>query len=537
MPLKKRLVVLSISLIFLTLSLSGCILENIFGPSFSLDSWSVVDAEGFPAISYDYTCSGYVVVKMYDSDSNLVDSDYFFKDNEFKKIFIGSYKETIKLGDYNLKAYTDEGDEIFTKSFSFDGPELSISSCNQKWWTNDAATLLIGLGLNVYNSGDAPVYPYSIDVNSGNNTFSGLVLPDFIGPGESKDIYCVVYKAGEPDSDEFDITIRDINDNFLSSNTFSYDMTNTVATKTLENGDGEKFTVPYPEFLFDYYSDVERLPEEDYSHYVFDYYDEYYLEALIDRLITSIKPGKQDFYEKDDDEKINFIANFVQKIEYKEDVPQENSSEYANYPIESLFNGEIGCDCEDKSILAANLLDKIGYEVALLRLPTHMAVGVKLSEDAVDSRYSHFVEDYYYLETTTETAPIGFVPDQFEPEASNTDIYDISDRPYLLHQWIDNVLTIYTKTEFGDFIKVDIILENRGRSLAKNILVEGVFSTTYDSELFTENVIISSLKPGMKKKTTLTLDIPSGITSKFQSRVIYKGEIVEFKDSSSTFPT
>ena len=81
-----------------------------------------------------------------------------------------------------------------------------------------------------------------------------------------------------------------------------------------------------------------------------------------------------------------------------------------------------------------------------------MAVGVRLSEDAVQG-YSYYTEDYYYLETTTGDAEVGFVPSKYR-SPSELSVYDISLRPLVFHDWLDGVLTIYTNTELGDFVKV-----------------------------------------------------------------------------------
>ena len=77
----------------------------------------------------------------------------------------------------------------------------------------------------------------------------------------------------------------------------------------------------------------------------------------------------------------------------------EDSTEcdYPRYPIEHLKDKE--GDCEDKAILAASILRKIGYNVSLIQLPKHVAVGVNLDEEAVSDDY--FIDQYYFLETSS----------------------------------------------------------------------------------------------------------------------------------------
>ena len=276
------------------------------------------------------------------------------------------------------------------------------------------------------------------------------------------------------------------------------------------------------------------MTDEDYSYYVFDPYDDYYLDIFIDRLISTLPFGEKKFNTYSDPEKINFISRIVQYLDYKEDTSYSNTSEYPNYPIETLFNRVIGCDCEDKAILTASLLDRLGYNVALIRLPNHMAVGVNLSNDAI-SRYSYYKDGYYYLETTMEESPIGFVPSQYTT-SSESEIYPVSSRPYIRHTWVNNVFTIFTKMDAGDFVKLDAIVENNGRSTAYNVKVEGAFVTMMNLTIQSDDYVISSLKPGKKQKVTLTISIPQTVLTTFKSRIYLNGKLVDFKESSEPFP-
>ena len=536
MPLKKSVTIVLATIVLITSFVSAYFVLNIFfGSAFEIKSWNVMDDEGFPSLSYNYTCSDYVVVKMFDLNSNLVDTDNFLAGEDSKIICFGSYKQTITPGSYTLKAYDKDGDELFLKSFHFNGPDLSISSCDQKWWVNGDDTILIGLSFTVFNSGDTPIYPYSIDIKTNSESFSGLVLPATIASGKAKSIDCVVYKKGSPASNSFTVEIKDIDGRMIASSSFAFDVKNSISTKYFTKGVPKKISVPYPEFLYNYYSNLERISENDYSYYVFDPYDDLYIDLFIDRLISALTFGETAFNAKSDYEKIDFIADFVQNLEYKEDVIINGSSEYPNYPIETFFNRKYGCDCEDKSILTASLLDRLNYSVALFRLPNHMSVGVKLGQNAVPGR-DYYYEDYYYLETTTEAAPLGFIPTQYRNSVSELEVYEISDRPYLTHEWINNVLTIYTKTEFGNFVKMDAVVENYGRTTAENIVVKGVFVSNYGFEINSNSISVSSLEPGKKKKVTLSVDIPS-VTTTFESRIIYGGKTVDTKESSTTFPT
>ena len=287
--------------------------------------------------------------------------------------------------------------------------------------------------------------------------------------------------------------------------------------------------------MLSYYSNLDRITDEDYSYYVFDPYDDYYLDVFLDRLISTIPFGEKKFDTYSDPDRIDFVARFVQYLEYREDIDYSNVSEYPNYPIETLFNDKIGCDCEDKAILTASLLDRLGYKVALIRLPNHMAVGVNLSEGAVP-HYHYYTNGYYYLETTMEESPVGFIPSQYRTTSSDSEIYPISSRPYIRHTWINNVFTIFTKMNTGDFVKLDAIVENDGRSTAYNIRVEGAFVTSIGLTIQSNDYVISSLKPGKKQKVTITVDIPQTVLTTFKSRIYLNGEVVDSKESSEPFP-
>ncbi|GAF74713.1 unnamed protein product, partial [marine sediment metagenome] len=136
---------------------------------------------------------------------------------------------------------------------------------------------------------------------------------------------------------------------------------------------------------------------------------------------------------------------------------------------------------------------------------------------------------------TTANNPVGYIPNSYRSPSELT-VYPISSRSLLLHDWKGGSITIYTNTEIGDFVKVTAIVENMGRTTANNIIVKGVFYTLYDFEQKSEETTISSLKPGMKTKVTLKVNIPKTITTLFKTEIYLYGEVVDEKESASTFP-
>lgn len=129
-----------------------------------------------------------------------------------------------------------------------------------------------------------------------------------------------------------------------------------------------------------------------------------YIDALVEHLIELA--AQKNYH---DTQTLNFVVSFVQSLPYTVDSVTTLADEYPRYPIETLFDR--GGDCEDTSILVAALLDRMGYDVALLHLKDaqHMAVGVAVPRVS-GSYYEHAGKKYYYLETTGEGWMIGDMP-------------------------------------------------------------------------------------------------------------------------------
>lgn len=109
-------------------------------------------------------------------------------------------------------------------------------------------------------------------------------------------------------------------------------------------------------------------------------------------------------------EEVSFVLSFVQQaLKYELD-----EGEYPRYPVESLVDG-IG-DCEDYSILGASILKLMGYEVALLLLPGHAALGVAGAEDIPGVSVEYQDNKYFYCEMTASGWQIGELPEDHKNE-------------------------------------------------------------------------------------------------------------------------
>ena len=122
--------------------------------------------------------------------------------------------------------------------------------------------------------------------------------------------------------------------------------------------------------------------------------------------------------------RVNFAFAFVQSLPYFKD--RATIGDYHRHAIETLLEG--GGDCEDTSILLASILRGMGFEVALIAPPGHLAVGVK--GNFAGDFYSYDEHNYYYCETAHDPKngvyyKAGELPRQFEDIA---EIMPISDQ-------------------------------------------------------------------------------------------------------------
>ena len=104
-------------------------------------------------------------------------------------------------------------------------------------------------------------------------------------------------------------------------------------------------------------------------------------------------------------DRAEYVLRFVQQtVNYQTDSDYIDMDEYWKYPSETFI--ERRGDCEDTSILYASIMKAMGYDVALLVLPGHMAVGLNVS-GATGIPFTGNGTDYYFCETTALGWKIG----------------------------------------------------------------------------------------------------------------------------------
>jgi hypothetical protein len=164
-----------------------------------------------------------------------------------------------------------------------------------------------------------------------------------------------------------------------------------------------------------------------------------------------------------------------------------------------------------------------------------MAVGVKIDNNGIYKKYDYYIEDYYYLETTTPNHKCGYIPNSFS-NPSELYIYPIEQRSFVIHNWKEGHITKITGAEQGDFVKVVAIVENLGNKTAENVNLKGVFySVVGDIALNSDTVFIGDIEEFDKKKVVLSVLSPNGIDARFESQIIINGLVIDTERSENSF--
>ncbi|MBN1856305.1 MAG: hypothetical protein JW846_05055, partial [Dehalococcoidia bacterium] len=230
---------------------------------------------------------------------------------------------------------------------------------------------------------------------------------------------------------------------------------------------------------------------KNYSVYATDEGD---TEIIADLAHTLVRQA--DELELDDFEKIHFIATFVQHLAYTIDEETTGFDDYARYPIETLV--EQGGDCEDTAVLLGKIMTILDYDVVLVRLPTHIALGVAEGEKFAGTYYPYHDKHYFYLETTGEAGRIGMVPDEYKGMLAY--IFDFSPWPVIEHKW--------TGQRQRDTYNLHVTIENQGTAAAENCSVLAGFDAGDDRIWNSTRSETFDLKPGGHIEVDMTLPLP-----------------------------
>ena len=127
--------------------------------------------------------------------------------------------------------------------------------------------------------------------------------------------------------------------------------------------------------------------------YYRSFIDDESLTPLYDAILTEMRKIKSQL-SLDADSYAELIIAYVQSMPYSTNSVRSEPK----FPIETVY--ERKGDCDDKSLLAAALLSREGYDVALLLFDdeSHMALGIRLPPEK--SHISYANTGYAYVETT-----------------------------------------------------------------------------------------------------------------------------------------
>jgi hypothetical protein len=488
-------------------------------------SSEVIDDEGFPSLRLSFNTTDKITLSMIDPERTLLFEEEYYQGIHEISIPLTTFRTSPAPGLYRVRVVDTNANEVATKKMVFEGSNLSCKQVIPNWWQEDITFVLSEVSLSVLNRGDLPVYPERGFFEMGSVSTSCRLLPTVVMPGRTAVIRCVPLLEEISSGVGFlDIEVEDAAGSVLcifGVNVSPSAMVEDIVYRWTYLGQNT-LRMPYPDVLYEYYQGLDRVVIDDYALYVFDFYDELYGDWLTERLGTLADS-------RIDEDLVNFVASFVQKMEYALDDEDDESCEYPRYPVDMLVDQQ--GDCEDKAILTASILDALGFNVSLLRLPNHMAVGVHLAEDAVP--YPYYIKEYYYLETTRFPSPLGRIPPEYSG-LTNITVHPISSRPILFHGWKN--ATRFTGTDGSDYVKIEIILENLGRTSAYDVEVSGAFYTQNGGALNQVTTMVSSVNVQEKTLVTFEVNVPREVSTILKTQIVWNSEVVHEKESSDSFP-
>lgn len=520
MPLGRAILVL---ILLLIPSFSGCTL--LHQTKFTVLTQTIDDIDGFTFLTIQFNTSDISTLTVIDSEHTTLFSDTYYAGIHTEHIPLADYRTTIIPGTYTIMAVDASKQTIFQNDLLFRGCNLSLISTAEDWWADTTDATIVAFHLRVQNTGDLPAYPFEICVTTAETSIRSSLIPTVITPSQTTQIPCFLPLSNlSSTSEELTVSLFDSRGIVLAQSTVTVTQQETIESWVYQwhHLGSQSLKIPEVNWFYDHYTGLERFGIIDYAAYVFDRHDDRYIEFLVHQLLS-----RENL--KTDVEKINHVASFVQSLEYTKDDPENESYEYPRYPLETLKDRR--GDCEDKAILTAALLDSLGYNVSLIRLPHHMAVGVHLDETL--PVYSYYIDQYYFLETTTLFMPLGSIPLEYQG-LSNVTVYPISSRPLLFHSWKN--ATRYEISTGADYVTVTMIIENLGTIASSNVEVRAAFYDNASSVYNLEVAQVPLIVAGGKSLLDISVDVPALVSTTLKTQVFLNGNLMHDCESTSRFP-
>jgi hypothetical protein len=208
--------------------------------------------------------------------------------------------------------------------------------------------------------------------------------------------------------------------------------------------------------LYDTYKS--RTRKREYDLFASDPYDDWLIKNIADTLISLSKE-----YGLEENKVPGLCVSFIQSLNYTSDVASSGYDQYPRFPYETLYDN--GGDCEDTSILSVAILQEMGYDVVLLELPEHMALGIKCDSKMKGRSFEYKNNHYYYLETTGSNWQIGEMPEEYKDEP--VQVIPVYRRPLVNLDF--SAQCEYSQKE--GVVDVNVTLRNVGSEIAENTTI------------------------------------------------------------------
>ena len=246
----------------------------------------------------------------------------------------------------------------------------------------------------------------------------------------------------------------------------------------------------------------------------------------IKSLVSSFREGGAKVGYSSSDNMHNVIS-FVQSLSYVTDLESTGESDYIRFPVETLVDG-VG-DCEDMAILAAAILNEMGYGVLLVQLPEHLALAVNCGTEFQGSYYNYQGSRYYYLEVTNTGWDIGQIPDGYKN--SQAQLIPLVYRPHMRIPHCSYSHDSYYTIDREVYYKVEFELENGGPGSTDGLTVRVLFVRHNGSVAVERTFHLDELQEGESGKYEVNIPVPRPFYGKLEIRM----EGRNFDRDSSSF--
>ncbi len=265
-----------------------------------------------------------------------------------------------------------------------------------------------------------------------------------------------------------------------------------------------------PLSLYQYYQKLPRPPTTNYSVYVTHPLDDPYIDLLVAKIKSIAQQEGYTEYQT-----VEFADAFVQSLPYTVDSVTTPFDEYPRYPLETLIDN--GGDCEDTSILLASIIEKMGYGVVLVVLPSHVGVGVKGGETLYGTYWDYNGSKYYYVETTGENWGIGEIPDEYKDAAAT------------LHPMIPVPILTHEGGIAGNGYSAEVVVKvsNLGTVAANNVTVFAGFDAGESMVWNSQQSAPFTLGIDQEATIKLNLRVPAGKHTRLMIQILVDSVLVD----------